>query len=711
MAYRATCPACGAEVLFKKGSSVVVVCEYCHSVVARTDKGVEDFGRVADVVESGSPLDVGLRGVLRGVTFELTGRAQLEHAAGGFWDEWYAAFDDGRWGWLAEAQGRFYLTFQIQVPDPQAIPPFYMLELGQPVAAIPSQVPPVVAEKGEARMLGAEGEIPYPLKPGEVYPYADLSGQGGMFGTLDYGETPPLVFVGRETTLEELGLAGLRRTREREARTVTASKLNCPKCAGPLELRAPDRAERVTCPNCGSLLDIEQGELRYLKTLEPKGPPMSIPMGATAEFDGHPRTVIGFMVRSVEFEGVRYFWQEYLLYNPEVGFSWLVESDGHWSYVTGVALGDVSQPEARKALYCGKTFKVFQDAPARVEHVAGEFYWKVTVGETVRAVDFINPPLMLSKEVSGGPAQRAKGRRKKKGGDDEEPQAPAEGALAAQEINWSLGTYVPLKEIKRKFDVRLPRPHTVAPNQPFKHKSIYKYWLLLAFVAMLFGTAMLVTGSRRTVLDETYTLRGEVAAAPAAPSPLTAPTPPPRGATAEDYKNYRDRLTEYTRERLRRAAPPRANPLQGTQVIFTEQFELRPRQNIRITGSSNVENNWLYVAGDLINEETGLVQQFELPIEYYHGTEGGESWSEGGRDRATYITALPAGRYTMRLEAQWENWNQPAPPRLSVKLQQGVPRFLNLVLLLIGLSIIPVVVAIRHISFEKRRWADSEFSP
>src|SRR5215218_2643105 len=356
MALRANCPACGAEVLFKTGSSVVVVCEFCHSVVARTDRGIEDLGKVSDVVESGSPLQVGLRGVCRGVAFELTGRAQLQHAGGGLWDEWYAAFADGRWGWLAEAQGRFYLTFQIQVPSPNALPSFDSLQLGQQVWAIPAQQPPVVAEKGTARSLAAEGEIPYLLTPGETYAYADLSGQSGAFGTLDYGEWPPLVFVGREVSLEELGLANARRVREREARGVTAAQLNCPNCAGPLELRAPDAAERVTCPNCGSLLDVNQGKLQYLKRLERKGPPPSIPLGSTAEFEGQPQTVIGFMVRSVEFDGVRYYWQEYLLYNPAVGFRWLVESDGHWSYVRAVPPGEVFEDNG--ARYGGKRFKI-----------------------------------------------------------------------------------------------------------------------------------------------------------------------------------------------------------------------------------------------------------------------------------------------------------------------------------------------------------------
>ena len=154
----------------------MAICEFCHSVIARGDRSLEDLGKVADLVETGSPLDVGLRGTFQGISFELTGRAQLGHQAGGLWDEWYAAFADGRWGWLAEAQGRFYLTFQQSLPDQMLIPPIQYLELGHPLAAIRSSIPFVVAEKGTARMLGAKGEIPYRLIPGETYEYADLSG-------------------------------------------------------------------------------------------------------------------------------------------------------------------------------------------------------------------------------------------------------------------------------------------------------------------------------------------------------------------------------------------------------------------------------------------------------------------------------------------------------------------------------------------------------
>ena len=658
---QANCPACGAQVLFRRGDSVVVVCEFCNSVVARTDRGLEDLGRVAEVSESGSPLEVGLRGVYHGTAFELTGRAQLGHSMGGMWDEWYASFADGRWGWLAEAQGRFYMSFQ--APPSVRVPPFEQLAPGAAVTSIPVPVPLVVAEKGEARYLAAEGEIPFKLTPGEAYPYADLSGQGGTFATIDYGEQQPLVFVGREATLNDLGIVVTGAPREREAKRVAASQLQCPQCGGPLELRAPDVAERVTCPNCGSLLDVNRGQLKYLKTLQPVGHKQEIRLGAEAEFEGQKFTVLGFMTRSVEFEGVRYFWSEYLLYNPAVGFRWLVNSDGHWNFVKPVPPGEVAEDDKR-AHYGGKSFKKFQDSPARVEYVAGEFYWKVQTGETVRAVDYVRAPSMLSKEATAG------------------------------EVNWSLGTYVPVREVGEKFQIEdLPKPSTVAPNQVFPHKRVYKYWLLLllATLAVGFGTTLL--DSRSKVFEQAYTLQPA-----AAPNPAATPNVIrlPNGRTV--------------------TIPPSAplatpTPGEGQQIIFTEPFEVRPRQNIRVTAQTNVDNSYMFVGGDLIDEATGLVQQFDIPIEYYSGVEGGESWSEGGREQAAYISALPGGTYTMRLEAQWEDWKTPAPPQLMVRVEQGVTRGVNFIIALVLVSLLPVLVMFMHMSFERRRWADSALSP
>lgn len=65
----------------------------------------------------------------------------------------------------------------------------------------------------------------------------------------------------------------------------------------------------------------------------------------------------------------------------------------------------------------------------------------------------------------------------------------------------------------------------------------------------------------------------------------------------------------------------------------------------------------------------------------------------------------------MRLEAQWEKWKGAEPPQLKIKIEQGAPRALNLILTLVLLSLLPLAVFIYQISFEKRRWADSAFNP
>ena len=142
---QAHCPSCGGPVEFKAGSTIVVVCPYCRSAIARTDRGLEDIGKIAEIADSESPLRLGLKGTYKDTRFELTGRAQMRHELGGYWDEWYATFSNGWVGWLAEAQGRFYLTFYQPLPQGVTLPAFNDLQLGQNVEGVPG--PPLMVQE------------------------------------------------------------------------------------------------------------------------------------------------------------------------------------------------------------------------------------------------------------------------------------------------------------------------------------------------------------------------------------------------------------------------------------------------------------------------------------------------------------------------------------------------------------------------------------
>ena len=127
--------------------------------------------------------------------------------------------------------------------------------------------------------MTAAGELPFDVEPGSLLRYADLSGPGGQLATLDYGTgtKAEALYVGREVTLEEIGLTGLPDEEDRRKKT-SAQNLSCPQCGGPLEIRAPDQAQRVACPYCGSLLDATK-DLAVLEALSSVAGAASDPPG------------------------------------------------------------------------------------------------------------------------------------------------------------------------------------------------------------------------------------------------------------------------------------------------------------------------------------------------------------------------------------------------------------------------------------------------
>ncbi|HEX8616362.1 MAG TPA: DUF4178 domain-containing protein [Thermoanaerobaculia bacterium] len=480
----ANCPSCGAAIQFAIGSSAVVVCDYCRSVVARSDRGVEAFGKVAELVDTGSPLQVGASGRYRGKGFRISGRTQLRHAAGGTWDEWYAAFDDGRWGWVAEAQGRFYVTFRVE----SEAPPLERLVLGG-TAAVPE--PLTVAEIGRAVVISAEGELPWRPEPGVSYQYADLTGEERRFATIDYSEQPPVVFKGTEATFSELGISGEPARRVR----VAAAALNCTKCGGALDLKAPDRTERVWCPHCGAGHDVTHGKLQYFSMLG-KRLQRPIANGATGTIDGDPYVVAGFMKRSVRFDQT-YYWTEYLLYNREKGYRWLVHSDDHWSFVTPLRPGEVHDTSAHTAAtrvqYDGRNYRLFQTATAKVTYADGEFYWRVQAGETVATADYVAPPFGISKEVTSG---------------------------ESQEVAYSHARYMEPEEVETAFGIKnLTRPQTAGPLQPYPGARLGGMWIVMVLLLVGITVALAVTRPRRVVLSKSFDFS---ATAPSAGAPDNA---------------------------------------------------------------------------------------------------------------------------------------------------------------------------------------------
>jgi hypothetical protein len=221
------------------------------------------------------------------------------------------------------------------------------------------------------------------------------------------------------------------------------------------------------------------------------------------------------------------------------------------------------------------------------------------------------------------------------------------------------------EEVESAFGVeQLPRPHLPGPMQPYGGPRLGGAWTVMMALLLIVAIALAATRPNREVLVREFDL---LSLAPPA------------------------------------EAPPNA------RVAFSEPFELTGNYNVAVDAGASVSNSWLSVTADLVNEATGAMQSFDLPLEYYSGVDGGERWSEGKQSRRVYLSRPEKGRYVLRLETMWEEGK--TPPPLRVRVREGVFRFPHFAFALLILSVFPVIALLARASFESRRWQESAYSP
>lgn len=649
----ASCPNCGANLTFQVGHSRAAVCEFCHALVSRRGQDFEAVGKVADLIPTGSRLALGMAGKIGEHRFSLVGRMQYQWDQGA-WDEWYASLDDGRWGWLAEAQGRYYLTFPDHAPD---VPPAQALGPGASFLH-PKYGSFAFTDRKRARIAGVEGELPDAIAVGDEALTADFEGPKGLFATVDYSEgSDRRFFLGRQVTLEQLHLkAGEPKPASGRAKAGGGPK--CPNCHAPVELLVPEQAVRAVCASCGAVLDTTKGELRVLEVLRKHNSVPPLPLGTKGTLRGREVQVVGWMRRSCNVDGDEYPWEELLLYEAATtGFLWLVVTDGHWQLAEPISAGEVET--AVNARYQSQTYKLFSSVSGVVEEVLGEFYWAVSVGDRAQLNDYIRPPSGLSSETTD------------------------------TEVNWSLVTHLEASEVAQAFrkpGLTAEPPLGVGTVQPYPYEAgsrALMAWLGFAALAvMALGLVFMVRG-RTLVYQHAFSAYELVSGAKAStPAPQRPPGAPPGvripGAPSQPHR----------------------------YAFLSERFHVPAHRAVEVELVTDVNNHWAYADGALIPAQSGPSPVFGLEASYYHGYSGGESWSEGGRTASAAVSAPAEGDYVLRADLQWDP-KLPAPPGMELRVYSGGTSGWQFLFALIGL-VGPFALLLFHRSaFEKQRWENS----
>ncbi len=218
------CPSCSAPIAFQSSLSVYAVCAYCRSMIVRHDVDVESIGTMAALPDDMSPLQIGTTGSCQGLTFKVIGRMKIGWADG-VWNEWFLDMDKGAKGWLAEAQGSYAISGEIDLRQEKSMNDLITALTAQEAtgvyksasgdAALGSTIvlgnqQLKVVDIRRTVCLGSEGELPFVAPAGRETLSVDLSGSDGEFCCIELFDGAPRVYLGSYVEWDEMGCKNLR---------------------------------------------------------------------------------------------------------------------------------------------------------------------------------------------------------------------------------------------------------------------------------------------------------------------------------------------------------------------------------------------------------------------------------------------------------------------------------------------------------------------
>jgi len=209
----ATCPNCGAPIRFRSNDLPVKVCDYCRTSVLRTGGNLQAIGKIAEVPDDVSPLQLGVRGRDGAHSFELIGRVRWRYADGA-WNEWLALFDDGSTGWVGESTGRYMMLRPVPssglAPDVLSfVKSGRAIRIGGVLTV--GAIEYSVNDAREVTCVASEGELPFNAPLGLKTMSIDLMTPDGGCASIQRDQDGEVdAYAGRYVSLGDMAASNLR---------------------------------------------------------------------------------------------------------------------------------------------------------------------------------------------------------------------------------------------------------------------------------------------------------------------------------------------------------------------------------------------------------------------------------------------------------------------------------------------------------------------
>jgi hypothetical protein len=230
------------------------------------------------------------------------------------------------------------------------------------------------------------------------------------------------------------------------------------------------------------------------------------------------------------------------------------------------------------------------------------------------------------------------------------------------ESTWSLGEYLPVDEVAAAFKLKTPLPAPVGigmiqPNpRAESHRRVCSLFWKFAALAILAQALWIFILGGRTLLDQRLVF-----------SP------------------------------------------QNDEPVTTQTFLLDGKaRNLVLRHDTDLDNNWLGLGLTLVEKNSGRAWIAQTEVAYWHGSDGGESWSEGDRSKELEFRDLPPGTYYFVIDPEISE-EKPVSVAARIKVIRDQAAWSNFFFLLVFLALFPMFSRYRVSSFEAERWKDADF--
>ncbi len=225
------------------------------------------------------------------------------------------------------------------------------------------------------------------------------------------------------------------------------------------------------------------------------------------------------------------------------------------------------------------------------------------------------------------------------------------------EVEYFSGRYVPTAELKQAFGRSFPDPVGIGMAQPIALSGSQKFAVGVSLAVAFINLAVMAVVC---LPSGTEVFRTTV--------------------TAEQYR------TEH----------------------LSEPFEIKgDLPVVELSGAASVDNAWVTIDVALVNAEDQVYAETFGDVSYYHGYEGGESWSEGSQDFSELIRVDKPGTYRLLVYGTAGTGDQAAPaggPPVSLRVVDGVRRSLWFLLVFLLALPYPALAIFNRVRQEAQRF-------